>query len=98
MSDSVKSLIAYCRENNRVCPQPQLWNQLWGILPDRKQIGAGWQPATPLILAAWHDTPAIAKMLRLVEHIEWAEKHNSLESISVFLHNLSEEDWFHIGE
>ena len=72
MSDTVESLVAYCRENNRVCPLPLLWNRLWEMLPNRTRVGAGWQPPLPLILAAWHDTPAMLKMLRLAEHIEWA--------------------------
>ena len=38
------------------------------------------------------------KMLRLAEHIEWAGQHGALETISRFLHELREEDWFHIGE
>jgi hypothetical protein len=29
----------------------------------------------PLILAAWLDTPVLAKMKRLREHIEWARDH-----------------------
>ena len=98
MSDTVESLVAYCRENNRVCPLPLLWNRLWEMLPNRTRVGAGWQPPLPLILAAWHDTPAMLKMLRLAEHIEWAAQHGALEPVGNFLHELREEDWFHIGE
>jgi hypothetical protein len=98
MSDTVESLVAYCREGNRVCPLPPLWNRLWEMLPRRKTVGAGWQPSPPLILAAWHDTPAMLKMLRLVDHIEWAAQHGALESVARFLRELREEDWFHIGE
>ena len=72
MNESVESLVAYCRENDRVCPLPPLWSRLWEMLPGRSRVGVGWQPAPPLILAAWHDTPAMLKMLRLAEHIEWA--------------------------
>ena len=98
MSDNVESLINYCRERNRVCPQPSLWHQMWEMLPNRRQVGAGWQPSLPLILAAWDATPALPKILRLAEHIEWAEKHNALEQVSAFLRGLREEDWHHIGE
>ena len=52
----------------------------------------------PLILAAWHDTPAMAKILRLADHIEWAAKHESLEAIGKFLRELREKDWYHIGD
>jgi hypothetical protein len=64
------------------------------MLPGRSRVGVGWQPAPPLILAS-HDTPAMLKMLRLAEHIEWAAKHDSLEAIGKF---LREDDWHHIGD
>jgi hypothetical protein len=98
MSDTVESLVAYCGENDRVCPLPPLWKELWEMLPNRARVGAGWQPPPPLILAAWHDTPAMLKILRLTEHIEWAAKHGALESIGNFLRKMLEEDWFHIGD
>lgn len=98
MSDTVESLVAYCRENNRVCPLPNLWKRLWEMLPNRVHVEAGWQPPLPLILAAWHDTPAMPKMLRLAGHIEWAAERGALESVGKFLRELREEDWLHIGE
>ena len=58
MTDTVESLVAYCRENGRVCPQPTLWNELWEMLPDRRRVGSGWEPPVLLILTAWHTTPA----------------------------------------
>src|SRR5207247_9149193 len=96
--EAAQNLIAYCRENSRVCPKPDRWNALWGLLPDRKRVGGGWEPPLPLILAAWHDTPSMFKMLRLAEHIEWAAKHDALESVAAFLRNLREEEWFHLGD
>ena len=98
VSESAESLIAYCRENSRVCPMPQRWNALWELLPNRTRVGGGWQPPLPLILAAWDHTPGMLKMLRLAEHIEWADKHGTLESVARFLRGLSEEDWFHLGD
>ena len=38
------------------------------------------------------------KMLRLTEHIEWAEEHGALEPVAHFLRELREEDWFHVGD
>src|SRR5688572_15150851 len=98
MNDSAESLIAYCRENSRVCPLPQQWNELWELLPERRRVGGGWEPPLPLILAAWHETPAMLKMLRLAEHVEWAAKHSALDSVSRFLRDLKEADWFHLGD
>lgn len=95
---SVESLVAYCRENDRVCPVPQRWDELWNLLPDRRQVGGGWAPSLPLILAAWHYTSDTQKRLRLAEHIEWAAEHGALAPVAGYVQGLGEEDWFHIGE
>ena len=68
------------------------------MLPNRKRVGGGWQPSVPLILAAWYDTPAISKMLRVAEHIEWAANHGVLDDVSRFLRELGEQDWHHVGD
>ena len=98
MTDTADSLITYCREKSRVCPMPMQWDAMWKLLPNRKRVGSGWEPALPLILAAWHDTPALTKILRLEEHIKWADKENALSVISTFLRNLPEDQWFHLNE
>jgi hypothetical protein len=68
------------------------------MLPERRQGADGWEPPLPLILAAWHTTPALPKMVRLAEHIEWAAKHNAITEISAYLRSLPEKEWFHLGE
>ena len=97
MSENMNSLLAYCREKRRMCPQPMKWHQLWELLPNRRQVGIGWEPPLPLILAGWGLSDQ-SKTQRLAEHIEWAEKHGALETVSAFLRNLQEEDWHHIGD
>ena len=77
---------------------PQKWQELWEMLPNKKQVGEGREPSLPLILAAWWDTPAISKMMRLDEHIRYAEAHGALKNIETFLLNLKEEDWAHLGD
>ena len=92
------ALLEYCRQNGRVCPKPVHWDRLWKLLTNRRHLGLGaWKPSAPMILAGW-SAPALAKMLRLQEHIEWAEKHGALKEIDEFLRNLREEDWHHVGE
>lgn len=68
------------------------------MLPDRRQIGAGWEPPLPLILGAWHHVSNLEKMLRLAEHIQWADKHGKLTEASAFLRGLVESDWHHLGD
>jgi hypothetical protein len=64
---SAEDVVAVCEANARACPMPQRWIELWQMLPDRKQVGAGYEPSTPLILAAWH-------------HIDDAEKGHPAET------------------
>jgi hypothetical protein len=68
------------------------------MLPNRRRAGGGWAPALPLILMAWHDTPALPKMQRLKEHIDWAEEHGVLDKVDKFLRSLSESVWAHVGD
>ena len=98
MGETAQSLIAFCREKGRVCPQPMAWNELYEMLPNKRRVGLGWEPPLPLILAAWWDTPALPKMLRLAEHIEWAEQHGCLDTVGDYLRGLREEDWYHSEE
>ena len=95
---TLEELLALIQTNNRVCPLPQRWQQLYEMLPNKRRVGNGWEPSLPLILAAWNDTPALSKMQRLREHIEWASAHNGIEEVHSFLKALPEEQWHHIGE
>lgn len=98
MSDSLEELFAYCRANRRVCPVPMKWNDLYRMLPNARQEGAGWKPALPLILGAgWHASDE-EKQQRLAEHLAWASDHGALEKVTAFLRGLSEEEWHHVGE
>ena len=92
---ALKSLIQYCQENGRICPQPERWQELYGLLPETKRAGAGWEPALPLILAAWWDTPSLLKVMRFREHLDWAEKHGALDVVDTYLRGLTEDQWFH---
>jgi hypothetical protein len=98
MDDNAQSLIAYSRERQRVCPQPQRWQALWEMLPQRRQVSGGWHPPLPLILGAWHYASNFEKMQRLADHLEWAEKHGNLPAIAVYLRNLTEADWHHLND
>ncbi len=95
---TIEEALIEIQKNNRVCPQPKKWQELYEMLPEKKRKGAGWEPALPLILAAWWDTPALQKMLRLREHIEWASMHGCLDQVFSFLCELTEEQWHHVGD
>jgi len=94
---TLEEVLAVVQKNKRVCPQPQRWQQLYEMLPQKRK-GAGWEPSPPLILAAWWDTPALPKIIRLREHIEWAAAHGCLDEVYSFLCELPEDQWHHIGD
>ncbi len=95
---SLEELISYCEDNDRVCPQPQFWNEMWEKLKEKKRIGSGWQPPLPFILAAWWEATAISKQIRFVEHLNWANNHSQLREIIDFLTSLTEEQWYHLND
>jgi len=86
--DQLAKLLSYAQTEGRICPQPQPWNELWDMLPDKERVGQGWRPSLPFILGAWHHTSANEKMLRLHEHIEYATSKKMLDSVERFLRNL----------
>ena len=95
-SEKAVALLEYAGLNGRFCPQPQAWDRLWKLLPERRQKpSGGWSPPLPLILAAWWDATGLDKMLRLQEHIEWADAHGAIDAVDSYLRGLSEEEWFH---
>jgi hypothetical protein len=95
---TVDQVLEEAFKNNRVCPLPPYWNELWNMLPNRHRQGAGWSPSLPLILAAWHESSDPAKKSRFEEHIRWADTHGVLNETHQFIANLSEDRWHHGGE
>ncbi|HSV44842.1 MAG TPA: hypothetical protein VLJ58_03535 [Ramlibacter sp.] len=95
---TLDQVMAEARRNNRVCPQPQLWEQLYDMLPGKiKRLGRI-QPQPPLTGRAWAATPALAKRVALRDHIEWADAHARLDEVMAFFRQMSEEQWHHLGD
>ena len=95
---SVVEVMVEARRNNRVCPMPARWQQLYDMLPDKKTSGTTWEPSPPLIDAAWAATPSILKRVCFREHIEWADAHGCLQQVFTFMKSLPEDEWHHMGE
>ena len=94
----LEETVAQATKNNRVCPKPIYWNALYQLLLTGMPEGAGSKPASPLILAAWHESPAISKARRLNEHLNWAASHGVLKEVHELIASLSEDQWHHYGE
>jgi hypothetical protein len=97
MNEKLEALLVYVQAEGRICPQPQRWNQLWKMLPNKQRVGSQWKPPLPLILAAWSHSTGLDKMLRLEEHIMYAAKNGVLDKVDHFLRGLSHHDWYTTG-
>jgi hypothetical protein len=86
-------LFAIAGKDDRVCPQPMVWNRIWEALPDRHRKGPGWEPPLPLILGAWWETSDSEKRERFHLHLRWACEHGAAEAVAVFLSNMMRDDW-----
>jgi hypothetical protein len=47
----------------------------------------------PLILEAWNETTHLDKMVRLVEHLQHAEKNGTLDAVESYLRELPLSRW-----
>lgn len=92
---SVQSLMVLARRNNRACPAPAQWTQLYELLGGEGQHDLQAPPLQPWV---WPRLSGLQKRLRFREHVEWAERHGRLEQIARFMNALGEGDWVHMGE
>lgn len=84
----------YCMANERICPLPMRWGELYGILKNKTTE----KPFRPLLISLRSKNVLISKQLVLFEHIDWAKKQNQIEEISTFLYSLPESEWLHRGD
>ena len=91
----VEAYIEECRAKERVCPVPIKWNELFELIKRRTNAK---NLSSPLILAAWWDTPNLVKMMRFEEHLKFAYDNGEFENVKRFLDNLIEEQWHHLKD
>jgi hypothetical protein len=89
------TLMVVARRNNRVCPQPALWTQLYHELGGP---GADDLPPPPVERWLWSKLSSLQKRLFFREYLEWAERHGKLGRVAAFMERLGEADWLHMGE
>ena len=93
---SLEELLIASSKDGRVCLQPEPWQRLWEMLPNRRRTDTRWEPALPRILAAWQHTLGAAKRHRFHEHLRRAPLHGASNAAARFLAQLQPEDW-HTG-
>lgn len=95
-SERLNKLLEYVRSEGRICPVPQQWQKLYELLPDKKRRGGGWEPALPLILAAWWEATNVQKIERLKNHVEYAAANGVLDDVETFLRGLPLAEWHRV--
>jgi hypothetical protein len=98
MDKAISDLLDYCTLNNRVCPKPMFWIQLWQLLIDRKKSDTEWQFSGPPIRAAWWNTADSKKQARFSDHINWACQYGLFEEVDQYIRSLPENQWHHLNE
>jgi hypothetical protein len=90
---SIDDVLVEARRNNRVCPQPVFWFQLYDMLPEGPR-----RPVPPPDGPAWRAASSLAKRMALRDHLEYADRAGALPAIATLLRGLREQDWLHMGE
>lgn len=96
--DAQQHLIEFVQSEKRVCPKPDLWYKLWGMLPNKQLSASGWSPPLPLILGAWGLSSDWEKRSLVKTHITYAAQNGALEEVATFLLALAEDQWVYEGE
>jgi hypothetical protein len=92
--DKLKSLLTYVSQDNRVCPEPMYWEQLWRKLPGREKYEMeNGNILRPLILAAWWEANDMEKAERLQLQIQYASENGVLNAVDRYLRKLRPENW-----
>ncbi|MDC3323245.1 hypothetical protein OAW20_02160 [Gammaproteobacteria bacterium] len=96
MEIELAEIIDFCKKEDRICPMPVIWNQMW------KNFSKGEQPREyiPLILSTWWGSTDRAKRERFLSLIEycWENYPENRKSISHKIKSLRKEDWHYCSE
>lgn len=80
--------------NDRICPQPMKWNELYSLLKD--EVGKN-KLSPPLLLAGWNFSNDYQKKDRFQQHLQLIKEEN-LTAAMAFLEELNEKEWYHNEE
>jgi hypothetical protein len=90
---SLDDVLLEVRRNNRVCPLPAIWKQVWDYLPNKGTTLS----EVPATAAEWARLPPLQKRSRLREHLEFAASQGVLQQVYDALRKLPEDRWHHMG-
>jgi hypothetical protein len=88
---SIDDFMYEITKNNRVCPNPSLWNDLHTVVVEAN-FNENTPPNLPLILGAWGDCD-FEKAVRLRELINWCYLAEVADIAWAFIKSLKENEW-----
>ena len=92
--DKLTLLLEYVTADDRVCPQPMVWDKLWRMLPDRDEFEKReGNILRPLILGGWVGSDDTEKIERLRFQLEYASEHGVLDRVDRFIRSIPKSDW-----
>lgn len=94
-TDKLTSLLEYVMADNRVCPLPMVWEQLWRMLPDRAEFEKReGNILRPFVLNGWTlGSDDLDKKDRLCFQIQYAAEHGVLDRVDRFIRRIPDKDW-----
>jgi hypothetical protein len=85
-------LINFIKEENIICPLPDIWQRFYRFLVSRNM-----EPPLPFVLTAWHHTTDEEKRERFIDQINVANRNGKLRTIKDFIRKLKTEDFYYAG-
>lgn len=93
IKSELDTFLEFCSAENRICPQPKFWNELYELFPDKRRTDSGWELPLPLILGAWTNSTDLEKMERFHMHVRYATQKNVLPEVMQLIKSLRQQDW-----
>ena len=82
----LEHLIEYSISGNRICPQPNKWNEFWHLLGCPRDM-------PPFVLSGWAFSTNREKRTRFREQLEYASAAGLLEGANGFVLSLGPQEW-----
>jgi hypothetical protein len=96
-NQTIIDLKSYVVSDDKICPNR--WGDLHKLLVEQaRKLNVSEKVPVPLILGGWHASTDAEKRDRLIEQIDFSERHIFLEQVNSFLRSLPEEDWHRCSE
>ncbi|MES2938447.1 MAG: hypothetical protein V4864_12245 [Pseudomonadota bacterium] len=92
----LEAVLGEIRRDNRVCPQPPRWVELYKLLLQHAARTESGLPPRLLAGPAWSTSSSLDKRLCLRQQLEWAHLQGCLAPVAAFLRGLPDTGWYYM--